>query len=77
MRRLTAAALAALALAAAVPAAAQDAPPRQKLTIGYVEIAGDQRYEPVKGADRLILKTRGHPYPAAEVAIDEAQALRR
>ena len=62
---------------AAAPAPAQDAPPRRTLTIGYVEIAGDPRYEPVKGADRLILKTRAHPYPGAEVSIDDAQPLRR
>jgi ABC transporter substrate binding protein (PQQ-dependent alcohol dehydrogenase system) len=62
---------------AAAPARAQDAPPRQTLTIGYVEIAGDARYEPVKASDRIILKTRDHPFAAAEVALDEAQALRR
>jgi hypothetical protein len=33
----------------------QDAPTRQALTIGYVEIAGDARYEPVKASDRIIL----------------------
>jgi len=61
---------------AAVPAAAQDAP-RQTLTIGYVEIANDPRYDPIKGADRIVLKTRAHPYPGAEVSIDDAAALRR
>src|ERR1700704_5090813 len=62
---------------AAAPARSQDAPPRQTLTIGYVEIAGDARYEPVKASDRIILKTRDHPFAAAEVALDEARALRR
>ncbi len=67
-----------LALAGtAGPARSQDAPPRQALVIGFVEIAGDARYEPVKAGDRIILKTRDHPFAAAEVAIDEAQALRR
>jgi ABC transporter substrate binding protein (PQQ-dependent alcohol dehydrogenase system) len=59
-----------------LPAAAQDAP-RQTLTIGYVEIAGDARYEPIKGSDRITLKTRAHPYPGAEVSIDDALPLRR
>ena len=63
-------------LVIAAPAWAQGAA-RQPLTIGYVEIAGDARYEPIKGADRLILKTRAHPFPAAEVSIDDAQPLRR
>jgi ABC transporter substrate binding protein (PQQ-dependent alcohol dehydrogenase system) len=62
---------------AAGPTRPQDAPPRQALTIGYVEITGDPRYEPLKGADRIVLKTRDHPYTGAQVAIDEAQALRR
>jgi len=62
---------------AAAPARGEDAPPRQVLTIGYVEIAGDARYEPVKASDRIVLKTRAHPFAAAEVALDEAQALRR
>jgi len=48
--------------AGAQDAPPQDAPPRQALTIGYVEIAGDARYEPVKAGDRIILKTRAHPY---------------
>ena len=66
-----------LALIFAAPAHAQEPPPRQTLTIGYVEIAGDPRYEPIKGADRIVLKTRAHPYPGAEVSIADAQPLRR
>jgi ABC transporter substrate binding protein (PQQ-dependent alcohol dehydrogenase system) len=58
------------------PASAQDAP-RQTLTIGYVEIVGDPRYEPIRGADRIILKTRAHPYAGAEVSVDDAAPLRR
>ena len=64
-------------LVAFTPAAAQQTPSRQTLTIGYVEIAGDPRYEPIRGADRIILKTRAHPYPGAEVSIDDAVPLRR
>ena len=62
----------------ASPASAQqDAPPRQPLVIGYVEIADDPRYEPVKGADRIVLKTRAHPFAAAEVSIADAGPLQR
>ena len=59
------------------PASAQQTPPRQTLTIGYVEIANDARYEPIRGADRIILKTRAHPYAGAEVSVDDAAPLRR
>ena len=65
-----------LTLLIAAPAVAQDTP-RQTLTIGYVEITGDPRYEPIKGADRIVLKTRAHPYPGAEVSIADALPLRR
>jgi len=55
------------------------APPaqQQKLTIGFVEIEGDPRYEPVRAYERLILKTREHPYPGAQIGIDEAAPLAR
>ncbi|HEU5272050.1 MAG TPA: ABC transporter substrate-binding protein [Xanthobacteraceae bacterium] len=66
-----------LAFIFAFPAQAQQPPARQTLTIGYVEIAGDLRYEPIRGADRIILKTRAHPYAGAEVSIDDAAPLRR
>jgi ABC transporter substrate binding protein (PQQ-dependent alcohol dehydrogenase system) len=65
-----------LLLLFASPASAEDAP-RQTLTIGYVEIAGDPRYEPIRGADRIVLKARAHPYAGAEVSIDDAAPLRR
>src|SRR5437762_11497332 len=51
--------------------------PQQRLTIGVVEIENDPRYEPIRGFERLILKTREHPYAAAQVGISEAQALTR
>jgi ABC transporter substrate binding protein (PQQ-dependent alcohol dehydrogenase system) len=50
---------------------------RRTLTIGYVEIAGDSRYEPIRGTDRIILKARAHPFAGAEVSIDDAAPLRR
>src|SRR5689334_12994949 len=49
-----------LLLLSPLPASAQTQP-RQTLTIGYVEIANDQRYEPIRGADRIVLKQRAHP----------------
>jgi ABC transporter substrate binding protein (PQQ-dependent alcohol dehydrogenase system) len=50
---------------------------RAHLTIGFVEIEGDRRYEPVRAYERLILKTRDHPFAGAQVGIDEAAALVR
>src|SRR5580704_17278883 len=40
----------------------QQQQPQQKLTIGYVEIDGDPRHEPIQGSDRIVLKTRAHPF---------------
>jgi ABC transporter substrate binding protein (PQQ-dependent alcohol dehydrogenase system) len=59
------------------PALAQATPPRQQVSIGYVEIDGDPRYEPIRGYERLILKTRDHPFTGAQIGIDEAAALVR
>jgi len=71
-----------LVLTLAAPALAQPAPPapaapRQHVAIGYVEIEGDPRYEPVRAYERLILKTREHPFAGAQVGVDEAAALVR
>ena len=49
----------------------------QKLTIGFVDIEGDIRYAPIQGFDRIVLKTREHPFTGAQVGLDEAQALTR
>ena len=46
-------------------------------TIAYIELADDPRYEPVRAYERLILKTRGHPYPGAEIGVAEALPLKR
>jgi ABC transporter substrate binding protein (PQQ-dependent alcohol dehydrogenase system) len=54
----------------------QPAPP-ERLTIGYVEIADDPRYEPITGYGRLVLKQREHPFVGAQVGLDEAQPLPR
>src|SRR3954469_23691503 len=70
-------ALAALgAWALCSPGFAQDTEQRQKVTIGYVEIDGDRRYEPIK-ADRLVLKVREHPFDGARIGLDDAKVLAR
>jgi ABC transporter substrate binding protein (PQQ-dependent alcohol dehydrogenase system) len=48
-----------------------------RITIGYVEVAGDARYEPITAYGRMVLKSRERPFTGAQVAIDEAQALSR
>src|SRR5262247_2240272 len=61
-----------LALAQTPPPA-----PQPRLTIGYVDIAGDPRHEPIKAYERIVLKHRESPFAGAQVGIDEAQALSR
>src|ERR1700674_4042664 len=56
------------------PPPAAPAQPRQSIVIGFVEIEGDARYEPIVGSDRIVLKTRAHPFAGAEVGGDEAGA---
>src|SRR5262245_41731326 len=51
--------------------------PQPRVTIGFVDIEGDPRHEPIRAYERMILKTREHPFVGAKVAIDEAQALSR
>src|SRR5262249_12723699 len=51
--------------------------PQPRVTIGYVEVAGDARYEPITAYGRMVLKSRERPFTGAQVAIDEAQALTR
>jgi ABC transporter substrate binding protein (PQQ-dependent alcohol dehydrogenase system) len=64
-----------LALTAA--ALAEPSPPRRTVVIAYVEIADDLRYAPVRAYERLVLKTRDHPFPGAQVGVDEAAPLVR
>jgi ABC transporter substrate binding protein (PQQ-dependent alcohol dehydrogenase system) len=56
-------------------ASAATAQTSDTLTIGYVEIEGDERYLPIRGAERMILATRDRPFPAVGVALDEAKPL--
>jgi ABC transporter substrate binding protein (PQQ-dependent alcohol dehydrogenase system) len=51
--------------------------PLERLTIGYVEVAGDPRYDPITGYGRLVLRQREHPFVGTQVGLDEAQALGR
>jgi ABC transporter substrate binding protein (PQQ-dependent alcohol dehydrogenase system) len=55
----------------------QSPPPQPRVTIGYVEIAGDTRYEPIMAYGRVVLKSRDRPFAGAEVGIDDAQAVSR
>jgi ABC transporter substrate binding protein (PQQ-dependent alcohol dehydrogenase system) len=66
-------------LALAQPTPQRPAPPvaMQKLTIAFIDIDGDPRYEPIQGSDRIVLKVREHPFTGAQVGLDEAQALGR
>ena len=54
---------------------AQDAAPQARVTIGFVDIAGDPRHEPIRASQRVILRPREHPFVGAQVGIGEAQAL--
>jgi len=71
----------ALATAAAqstqTPPPAQPAAPQQHVKIAFVQVDGDPRYEPIRAADRYILKTFEHPFAGAEVGVDEAAPLTR
>jgi ABC transporter substrate binding protein (PQQ-dependent alcohol dehydrogenase system) len=52
-------------------------PPPARITIGFVNIEGDPRHEPIRGYERLILKTRDHPFAGAQVGVGEAKTLAR
>ena len=81
-RGISAASSAVIVAGAATMSFAQTPPPpappsQPRVTIGFVEIEGDPRHEPIRGYERLILKTREHPFAGAQVGIDEAKALTR
>ena len=59
-----------------VPAQTPPAP-QPRVIIGYVDIAGDPRHEPIKAYERIVLKPRESPVAGAQVGMDEAQALSR
>jgi ABC transporter substrate binding protein (PQQ-dependent alcohol dehydrogenase system) len=66
-----------IALACGATVACAQSPPQPRVTIGYVEVAGDPRYEPIMAYGRTVLKTRERPFTGAQVGLDEAQALAR
>ncbi len=47
------------------------------MTVGFVDIEGDPRHEPIRAYERIVLKLRDHPFAGAQVGIDEAQVLSR
>src|SRR5262249_27640475 len=67
------ASLASMALAHAPPPPAS----QPRVTIGYVDITGDPRHEPIKAYERIVLRPRESPFAGAQVGIEEAQALSR
>jgi ABC transporter substrate binding protein (PQQ-dependent alcohol dehydrogenase system) len=67
----------AVAVACLAQSAAAQAPQQPRVTIGYVEIAEDSRYEPITAYGRLVLRSRDRPFAGAQVGLDEAQALTR
>jgi ABC transporter substrate binding protein (PQQ-dependent alcohol dehydrogenase system) len=57
---------------------AQDAPSaKPQVNIAFVEIEDDPRYAPVHAYERIILKTRVHPFAGAELGLDDAAPLAR
>jgi ABC transporter substrate binding protein (PQQ-dependent alcohol dehydrogenase system) len=68
---------AAIAIVGSASGAFAQASSQPRVTIGYVEVAGDSRYEPITTYGRLVLKNRPRPFTGAQVGLDEAQALTR
>jgi ABC transporter substrate binding protein (PQQ-dependent alcohol dehydrogenase system) len=57
---------------------AQDTPSaKPQINIAFVEIEDDPRYAPVRAYERIILKTRAHPFTGAELGLDDAAPLAR
>ena len=50
---------------------------KQQINIAFVEIENDPRYAPVRAYERIILKTRAHPFTGAELGLDDATPLAR
>ena len=63
-----------LALSLAGPCLAAE---RTPFAIGYLEIEGDARYQPVRNYTGLKLKTRGRPHAGAEVALRDSKVIGR
>jgi ABC transporter substrate binding protein (PQQ-dependent alcohol dehydrogenase system) len=66
------------AIVALAVAAAEDVrPPPQRVKIGFVEIADDPRYQPIRAYERIVLETREHPFAGAEIGIDDTATMAR
>jgi hypothetical protein len=66
------------AVCSITPGSAQDTPSaKQPINIAFVEIENDPRYAPVRAYERIILKTRAHPFAGAELGFDDAAPLAR
>jgi ABC transporter substrate binding protein (PQQ-dependent alcohol dehydrogenase system) len=74
---LVAAVSIATAAAQTAPTPPQPAAPPQHVKIAFVQVNDDPRYEPIRAADRIILKTPEHPFAGAEIGVDEAAPLVR
>jgi ABC transporter substrate binding protein (PQQ-dependent alcohol dehydrogenase system) len=57
--------------------AADDVQPRQQIRIAFVDIDGDPRHQPIRGYERIVLKTRAHPFTGAQIGIDDAAIFSR
>ena len=57
--------------------AADDVQPRQQIRIAFVDIDGDPRYQPIRVYERIVLKTRAHPFTGAQIGIDDAAIFSR
>jgi ABC transporter substrate binding protein (PQQ-dependent alcohol dehydrogenase system) len=63
--------------AAAQDTPTQPTPPLQHVKISFVQVADDPRYAPIQASDRIVLKAPEHPFPGAQVGVDEAAPLVR
>ena len=70
-------AVAILLLGLMLPPVTAGAAERAPFSIGYLEIAGDVRYAPVRNYTGLKLKTAKRPFPGAEVALRESGVIAR
>src|SRR5262249_42065072 len=77
LRRPMSAAVIAVLVTSLVGTAPAQTPPQPKGTIGYGDIGGAPRREPIRAYERLILRAREHPFAGAQVATAEAQVLTR
>ena len=66
-----------VALLWGVTIACAQSPAQPRVTIGYVEVAGDPRYEPLMAYGRVVLKSRERPFVGAQIGHEDAQAAAR